>query len=116
MLRSFFSPIEPFLIILAFSNSCLNPIIYAFTLDQFNDSLIKVFCGRRAQAQYRQNIATKREEGLHLKRTQQPRSPEKYQLIASRTKQSEVENDPITVVTISTSLDPTRSGGGLTSL
>ena len=42
LLRSFFSPIEPFLIILAFSNSCLNPIIYAFTLDQFNDSLIKV--------------------------------------------------------------------------
>ena len=82
-IQAFFRPIEPFLIVLAFSNSCLNPIIYAFTSDQFNDSLIKVFCGRRAQAQYRHNIASKREEGLHLKRNQ-PRSPEKYSACKSR--------------------------------
>jgi len=112
VIQAFFRPIEPFLIVLAFSNSCLNPIIYAFTLDQFNDSLIKVFCGRRAQAQYRHNIASKREEGLHLKRNQ-PRSPEKYQLVASRQGRSGFDDEE-TVLTISTSLD--RTGYGPTSV
>ena len=41
-LRHVFDLVYPFAISLAFFNSCLNPILYAFSLDNFNDSLIKV--------------------------------------------------------------------------